>query len=182
MLEKAGIADKTVIAFTGDHYPYGLTNDEISEIAGHKVEEEFELYKSNFVLWSESIKEPIVIDKQCSSLDMLPTVSNLFGLDYDSRLLMGSDILSDSPALVMFSDRSFITDYCMYNVNNKEITMLQDVELPEGYISNVSGIVKNKFNISKSILLNDYYSYIMDYIPDAVTKVPDSYEGWGKSE
>lgn len=181
-LEKAGIADKTVIAFTGDHYPYGLTNDEISEIAGHKVEEEFELYKSNFVLWSESIKEPIVIDKQCSSLDMLPTVSNLFGLDYDSRLLMGSDILSDSPALVMFSDRSFITDYCMYNVNNKEITMLQDVELPEGYISNVSGIVKNKFNISKSILLNDYYSYIMDYIPDAVTKVPDSYEGWGKSE
>jgi len=175
-LDEAGILDKTVITFTGDHYPYGLTVDEISEIAGHKVDEEFELYKSNFVLWSGSIKEPIVIDKPCSSLDMLPTVSNLFGLEYDSRLLMGSDILSDSPALVMFNDKSFITDYCMYNVNNKQITMLQDVELPEGYIQAVNAVVKNKFNISKSILLNNYYSYIMDYIPDVVTTVPDSYE------
>lgn len=175
-LEEAGILDKTVIAFTGDHYPYGLTVDEISEIAGHDVDEEFELYKSNFVLWSGSIEEPIVIDKPCSSLDMLPTISNLFGLEYDSRLLMGNDILSDAPALVMFNDKSFITDYCMYNVNNKEITLLQDVELPEGYIQSVNAIVKNKFNISKSILLNNYYSYIMDYIPNVVTKVPDSYE------
>lgn len=177
-LEKAGIADKTVIAFTGDHYPYGLTIDEISELNGSPVEEEFELYHSNFVLWSESIKEPIVIDKYCSSLDMLPTVSNLFGLEYDSRLLMGSDILSDAPALVMFADKSFITDYCKYNVNNREVTMLQDVELPENYISNVSSIVKNKFNISKSILLNDYYSYLMDFIPGVVTKVPESYDDY----
>ena len=171
-LEKAGIADKTVIAFSADHYPYGLDKQYIDELAGHQVEKEFELYKNYGVIWSASMKEPVYIDKYCSSLDLVPTISNLFGLEYDSRLLMGTDILSDSPALVIFSDKSFITDYCMYNVNNGKVTMLKDVELPEGYLNSVMAIVKNKFNISKSILLNNYYSYIMDYIPNVVTERP----------
>ena len=171
-LEKAGIADKTVIAFSADHYPYGLEKQYIDEIAGHTVEKEFELYKNYGVIWSASMEEPVIIDKPCSSLDLVPTISNLFGLEYDSRLLMGTDILSDSPALVIFSDKSFITDYCMYNVNNGKVTMLKDVELPEGYISSVTAIVKNKFNISKSILLNNYYKYIIDYIPGVVTERP----------
>ena len=85
---------------------------------------------------------------------------------------MGSDILSDSPALVVFSDKSFITDYCMYNVNNGKVTMLKDVQLPDNYISNVMAVVKNKFNISKSILLNNYYKSIMPYIPNVVTERP----------
>ena len=171
-LEKAGIADKTVISFSADHYPYGLDKQYIDELAGHTVEKEFELYKNYGVIWSASIKEPIVVEKPCSSLDLLPTLSNLFGLEYDSRLLMGTDVLSDSPGLVIFSDKSFITDYCMYNVNNGKIIMLKDVDLPEGYISSVMAIVKNKFSISKSILLNNYYKYIMNYIPDVVTERP----------
>ena len=171
-LEAKGIADKTVIAFSADHYPYGLEKECIDELAGHEVEKEFELYKNCGVIWSASIKEPIVIDKPCSSLDLVPTLSNLFGLEYDSRLLMGTDILSDSPALVIFSDKSFITDYCMYNVNNGKTTMLKDVQLPDNYISNVMAVVKNKFNISKSILLNNYYKSIMDYIPNVVTERP----------
>lgn len=175
-LEAAGKLDNTVIAFGGDHYPYGLTMDQINELAGHTVEENFELYGNYFVLWNSQIEEPIVVDKYCSSIDMMPTLSNLFGLEYDSRLFMGTDILSDSPALVMFSNQSFITDYCMYNSSTGEVTMLADVELPEGYISSVSKIVKKKFAVSKSVLLKDYYRYLMDFIPDVVTKVPDTYE------
>ena len=111
------------------------------------------------------------------ALTILESISSAswrsFGLEYDSRLLMGTDILSDSPALVIFSDKSFITDYCMYNVNNGKVTMLKDVELPDNYLSSVMAIVKNKFNISKSILLNNYYKYIMDYIPGVVTERPN---------
>lgn len=175
-LEKAGRLDDTVIAFGADHYPYGLSDEAINEVAGHEVDKQFELYKNNFVIWNSKIEEPIVIDKYCSSIDMMPTLSNLFGLEYDSRLFMGTDILSDSPALAIFSNQSFITDYCRYNASNKKVTMLQDVELPEGYISNVSKIVKNKFNASKSILLNDYYKYIEEFIPGLVKTVPESYD------
>ena len=30
----------------------------------------------------------VQVDKYCSSLDVMPTLSNLFGLDYDSRLII----------------------------------------------------------------------------------------------
>ena len=165
-LEEKGIADKTVIALSADHYPYGLEKDKIDELAGHVVEENFELYKNNFILWSGSIKEPIVIDKPCSSLDIAPTISNLFGLSYDSRLFMGTDILSDSSPLVMFSNRSFINDKVKYNSKTKEVTKLTNEELPEDYIKNMNLIVKNKFLISESILDENYYSYILPYIDE----------------
>jgi len=160
-LEAKGIADKTVIALSADHYPYGLEKDKIDELAGHVVEENFELYRNHFILWSASMEEPIVINKACSSLDIIPTLSNLFALPFDSRLFMGQDILSDSAPLVMFSNRSFINDKVIYNSMTKAVIKLTQEELPEDYIQTMNQIVNNKFLISKSILEEDYYSYIM---------------------
>jgi len=73
---------------------------------------------------------------------------------------MGKDILSDSDSLVIFSNRSFITDKIMYNSKTKEIIKLTEEELPEDYISTMNKIVNNKFLISERILDEDYYSYI----------------------
>jgi phosphoglycerol transferase MdoB-like AlkP superfamily enzyme len=159
-LEEAGVADRTVIALSADHYPYAWDKSIIDEAAGHSVEPNFEMYKNNFILWSEGMKEKVVIDEPCSSLDILPTLSNLFGLEYDSRLLMGQDILSDAPPLVILSNRSFITDKVMYNSETGEVTKLTSEELPDNYIVNMNKIVGNKFSISKSILKEDYYRHL----------------------
>jgi phosphoglycerol transferase MdoB-like AlkP superfamily enzyme len=163
-LEDKGIADKTVIALSADHYPYGLEKNKIDELAGHEVEENFELYQNNFILWSASIEKPIVINKACSSLDIIPTLSNLFGLPYDSRLFMGRDILSDSTPLVIFANRSFIDDKVAYNSLNKEIIKLTEDKLPEDYIDKMNQIVNNKFLMSESILEEDYYRYLLNTI------------------
>ena len=159
-LEEAGVADHTVIALSADHYPYGWDKKNIDEIAGHTVDPNFEIYRNYFILWSEGMKEDIVIDKPCSSLDILPTLSNLFGFTYDSRLLMGQDILSDAQSLVILNNRSFITDKVMYNSATGEATKLMDEVLPDDYISNLNKIVKNKFNVSQSIIENDYYRHL----------------------
>lgn len=158
-LEEKGIADKTVIAISADHYPYGLEKEEIDELAGHEVESNFELYKSSFILWSKG-RETLVIDKPCSSLDIIPTLSNLFGLEYDSRLLMGRDILSKSDPLVIFSNRSFVTDKAMYNSKTKEVTNLSDKPLDEEYVKDINKIVSRKFVFSAEILDRDYYSHV----------------------
>ena len=160
-LEEKGIADKTVIAISADHYPYGLEKEEIDEIAGHEVESNFELYKSSFILWTKG-RETVVIDKPSSSLDITPTLSNLFGLEYDSRLLMGRDILSTSEPLVIFSNRSFITDKAMYNSITKEVTNLTENPLDEEYIKNINKVVSGKFVFSAEILDNDYYSHVFN--------------------
>lgn len=75
-LEEAGIADRTLIALSSDHYPYGLELEEIDELAGYRVDRDFELYKNHFILYTKGM-EPVTIDKPCSSLDILPTISNL---------------------------------------------------------------------------------------------------------
>ena len=163
-LEKEGILDKTVIVMSSDHYPYGLTIDQIEEIQGGEVEETFELYRNHLVIWSGSIKEPIEVDKYCCSVDIAPTICNLFGIEYDSRLYMGSDIFSDAASLIIFKDGSFITDYCKYDVGKGKITMLADVDLPEDYVSVVRGILSSRLSISRAILNHDYYSYIEEYL------------------
>src|SRR5690606_8569400 len=106
-LEEAGVLERTVIALSADHYPYGLDKRTIDELAGHPVEENFELYKNVFILYTKNM-EPVTIDKPASSLDILPTLLNLFGLEYDSRLLMGRDLFSDSPPLVILDRKSVV--------------------------------------------------------------------------
>ncbi len=167
-LEKAGVADKTVIVITPDHYPYGLEDKEASdvyhyfdEIAGHDVEETFELYKSSLIIYCPSM-QPTTVEKYCSAVDILPTLNNLFGFPYDSRLLMGRDILSDSEPLVVFMDRSFITSKGRYNAASRTFERFEGVELEdeESYVKNVKAIVSNKFKVSTLILDNDYYALV----------------------
>jgi Phosphoglycerol transferase and related proteins, alkaline phosphatase superfamily len=162
-LEKAGIADDTLIAISPDHYPYGLTNKEISELAGHTVETNFELYKGIFILWSKGIKSE-EISKPCASLDILPTLSNLMGVEYDSRLLMGRDIFSDAPPLVVFSNWSWLTDKARYNSKEGKL-ILSKGETKETvnkqYRSGISKRVNNMFTYSSKILDTNYYEKVL---------------------
>ena len=103
------------------------------------------------------MKEPVKVDKYASSLDILPTVLNLFGIDYDSRLLMGTDIMSDSLPLVIYSNRSFITDKCRYNSLTKQMIPHGDKSCTDEEIKSLNNIIYNKFKFSKLILENDYY-------------------------
>jgi lipoteichoic acid synthase len=159
-LEQAGIADDTVIVLSGDHYPYGLTYEEQCEIAGHELEQNFELYKSTLIIWSGSMEEPITVDKPCSALDILPTICNLMGLEYDSRLLMGRDILSNSDPLVIFSNRSWITDAAKYNSVTDSLIVNEGASVEDGYARKIQKIVNDKFKYSAKILEKDYYAHV----------------------
>ncbi len=159
-LEDAGILDKTVIVLTADHIPY---NDmEIcDDIAGYELEKEFEQYENSLIIWSGAMKEPVAIDKYCSSIDILPTMLNLFGIEYDSRLMAGRDILSDSPQLVMFNgSKSFISDKCMYNAKDGSITPFApytEEDISKEYILSIQEEIKNKARLASLIIDNNYY-------------------------
>lgn len=160
-LEEAGVADTTLIAMSADHYPYGLSTAEIDELAGHKVENNFELYKNHFILYTPNM-EPTTIDKPASSLDILPTISNLLGLEFDSRLLMGKDIFSDSDPLVIFFNRSFITDKGKYNGVNYQFTSFSDINYTQKEIEQMVEAINAKFYYSARILETDYYNIIFN--------------------
>lgn len=159
-LEQAGKLEDTVIVISGDHYPYGLTLGEINELSTFERDDKFEKFRMPFLIWSGSMKGPIKVEKIGSSLDVLPTVLNLFGAEFDSRLLMGRDILSDSDPIVIFSDRSFITDKGRYNSLTEQFTPNEGVTVEEGYVDKINTIIYKKYQMSRLILENDYYRKI----------------------
>ena len=158
-LKEKDILDDTVIVLSADHYPYGLTNDDINSVTPLE-DAKFDIHKNNLIIWSSTMKKNIKIDKIAESLDILPTILNLFGINYDSRLLIGKDILSDTDGLVILNDRSWITKYGKYNASTQKFTSLTEEEIPENYINKINEIVANKFIISKNILDTNYYKYV----------------------
>ena len=161
-LEEAGKLDDTVIVLSADHYPYGLTRQEISELRGYDVEQNFEIYRSGLIIWNSAMEETIEVNKPCSSVDILPTLCNLFGLDYDSRLLIGRDIFSDCEGFVYFANRSFISEHGRYDSTRDKFTPTEGVEVPENYARDMLyGRVSNAFSYSAAILDNDYYSVVL---------------------
>ncbi len=153
-LDEAEVLEDTVIAIAGDHYPYGLTLDQISEYKGHKVDKEYELFESQFIIWTPGLKAE-KIDKVCSNMDILPTLSNLFGIEYDSRLLAGKDIFSDAEGFVVFKDKNWISE-------RGKRSELEGVD--DKYVSRMDKKAANMFTYSTLILDNDYYSYIEKYL------------------
>lgn len=158
-LDEANILDKTLIVISADHYPYGLQKETIDELAGHTVEENFELYKSSLIIYTKNMKKE-TINKPCSSLDIIPTISNLLGLEYDSRLLMGKDIFSNLEPLVIFQNKSFITDKCMYNSTKDIFIPNSNAKVDQDYIKLIQKIVDNKFYLSAKILETNYYKKV----------------------
>ena len=137
---------------TGDHFPYGLDDDGalgelpyLSALYGHDVTTALDRDHNALILWSGCLEEmePIVVNAPTSSLDILPTLSNLFGVTYDSRLLPGRDALSDTPALVFTAGYDWKTDYgTYYSATGQFVPSNPDLVLPDGYIDTISAIVR----------------------------------------
>ncbi|GFI04199.1 LTA synthase family protein [Lachnospiraceae bacterium 64-25] len=173
-LEEKGIADDTVICIAPDHFPYGLDSDAslgnmpyLSELYGYPVNTYEERDRSRAIIWCGALedKEPIIVDTPSSSLDILPTLCNLFGVEWDSRLYVGRDVLSDALPLVFFGNYDWKTDLGYYSSTSKIFTPTdENAVIPEDYVEKISSMVRNRMTFSKSVLSNDYYTHVYDAV------------------
>lgn len=156
-LENKGILEDTVIVLLADHYPYGLSLEEINELSSYQRDELFEINHNALIIYNSSMKN-INITKVGMPIDVLPTVYNLFDIKYDSRLFAGSDLLSNSEGMVILDNLSWITDKGKYNsLNNKHSDNLDN-----NYINNINNIIQNKIIFSRNMLTYDGYKYIKE--------------------
>ena len=167
-LEAKGIADDTVICLSTDHFPYGLDEGGslgnmpyLSELYGYSVNTLFQRDHSALILWCGSLEasQPIVIDTPTSSLDILPTLSNLFGTEFDSRLMVGRDVFSDAEALVFNLNYSWKTALGTYE-NGKFTPATPDTQIPDGYVDRIKTVVRNKIRYCDGVLNQDYFDYL----------------------
>lgn len=165
-LEAAGKLDKTMIIIAGDHYPYYLSDRDYSSLAGHKVDTNFEKYESTCIMYCSGI-ETVSVDTPCCNVDILPTVLNLFGMEYDSRLLMGTDIFSNNTHIAMLYNKSFITDKVKYNASTGKTEWLPAADLfseedREKYLNYCISATKLSYTASLNIVNEDFYKFIAD--------------------
>lgn len=168
-LEEAGKLDTTLIVMSADHYPYAMTTEEYEELAGGSLSYGKDLFRNSLIMWNAQFEEnPVVVNKACCSVDLLPTILNLLGMDYDSRMYAGKDIFSDHEGMVIFNDRSFVTDGVIYNRKTKETIWLKDEtgnyiipqEWQEDYLKEKQQDVKDRYQFSAYVLEENYYKDI----------------------
>lgn len=160
-LSEAGKLDDTVIVLVGDHYPYTLSTDEVNEAASYKKDGIVEINHSNLIIWNNKMENKITVDKVGSQIDILPTVLNLFGIEYDSRLIIGRDILSDGEGLAIMSNRSWVSDSGTYFASSRKFVPKNGVTVDNDYVSNVNNVVSNNFTMSKYLITYNYHELVL---------------------
>ena len=172
-LEAAGIAEDTVICMSADHYPYLLAEPETdyyNELRGVvDSERDTERYRNALVLWCGGMENAVTVTEPCSAVDIVPTLSNLFGLEYDSRLLSGRDVLdkdynagsaSGSIPLVILptsSGNSWATAAGVFEASTRTFNARPGVTVEEDYVSRVNNIVALQYNYAQQLIARDYY-------------------------
>lgn len=172
-LEAAGIAEDTVICMSADHYPYLLAEPETdyyNELRGvMDSERDTDRYRNALVLWCGGMENAVTVTEPCSAVDIVPTLSNLFGLEYDSRLLSGRDVLdkdydagsaSGSIPLVILptsSGNSWATAAGVFEASTRTFNARPGVTVEEDYVSRVNNIVALQYNYAQQLIARDYY-------------------------
>ena len=178
-LEAAGIADDTVICMTADHYPYALVTDEVDyyqELSGKQDSElDISRYRNTLILWSGSMEQPVTVNTPCSSIDIIPTLNNLFGLTYDSRLLSGRDVFAENynasqastcmPLVILPTNRgnSWITAAGTYDAKTRTFTPNPGITVADDYVDTVTSLVDAKFYYARQLIQYDYAGVVLHH-------------------
>ena len=187
-LEKAGIADDTVIALTGDHYPYGLGNgrtwhndrDYIDDLIKADDVLRWNQDRSGLILWCGSLEHEdreyaCTVKEPVGNLDILPTLSNLFGVEFDSRLLPGRDALApDTEPFVFWNNLTFVTREGKYDSRKKIWYPNEGCEWTAedpAYLERCKAMLNDRLLMSRSIQRTDYYGLLFG--PDEVKQAGD---------
>ena len=176
-LEAADALEDTVICLSADHYPYALAEEEhdyYPELSGiNDTEQDTSRYRNTLILWCGSMKQPVRVTVPCSAVDIVPTLSNLFALDYDSRLLSGRDVLapytptaatSSMPLVVLPTGygNSWATAAGVYEAKGNTFTPTPGVSVSSGYVDIVNSIIDAKYNYARAIIQYDYYRLLLE--------------------
>lgn len=150
-LEDDQLIDDTIIVLFTDHYAYGYSNVyEVKNISDVNL-----VQNVPFIIWYNNIDSK-VIDTLVDSADITPTVASLFGLNFDEKYYVGTNVFGDKhDNFVYFSDYSWYDGNIYYNGGH--ISNYDDSE----YIKEISRIVNKKIELNDAILNSDYYRYLI---------------------
>jgi phosphoglycerol transferase MdoB-like AlkP superfamily enzyme len=157
-LEDHNKLDDTVIMIFGDHYAYGIDNDDIwAYDSEYKIDnDEMDLHNVPMMIVSNSTFLNGTHDNYMSTIDILPTVANLFNLNIVYKDVFGTDALDPSINVVRFADGSFLSSQFRYDGLSENYD-IQDNAVTEQYLFQLHNQYLNDYMYNLLILEYDYF-------------------------
>lgn len=148
-LEADGHAEDTVLMLFTDHYCKYFSDVElISAIKGET--DRNMLSNVPFVIWTEGIT-PQVSEKYVSTMDIAPTVVDLFSLDADLRYYIGNDMFGPDGGVVYFRNYAWY-DGKTYDTGN-------DASSNPAVLA-MRRQVREQLDVSQDTFRSDYFAYL----------------------
>ena len=162
LLSAQGILDDTVIILYGDHFPL-KTEKQVFLDYGDPYQNRNQGFNMNIlpmIIYNSEVKGT-QISKVSSTFDLVPTIANLFDLDYDPRFYFGVDIFDTTQERVVpYASLSWNNEFGAYSVSSaKFFPFDENNTLTQDEITRISKIIKQNSDISYRLLKNDYFSY-----------------------
>ncbi len=165
-LEEKGILDDTVIVMYADHYPYGLANRTLNEYFDYNVGVNNEVDRTPFIIYNSQV-ESMKSDKYTSYINILPTIANLFNLDYDPRLYAGEDLFDKNYSnKVYFANGSWQDSKAFYNATTGRIKYTGSEEYTTEEIQLINKTINEKIKMSNLAIKTNYFKHLYSNIEE----------------
>ena len=170
-LDSEGLLDNTVVVIYGDHdaklpkkdyerlYNYDKETDGIidKEDENYKPVDYYE-YEINravpLIIWTKDTKFNKTVNTAMGMVDVMPTLSNMFGLK--PTYALGNDIMGLDNNLVAFPNGNWLTNDIYYNSQKDEYKVINpDAIIDSNTITKNNEITSKKLQISNDIILYD---------------------------
>ena len=153
-LEDNDLMDNTVIVAYADHYLYTLNDKTILD--KYKETDNNLINYTPFIVWSNDM-EQIKVEKVNSQIDILPTVLNLFGIEYIEEYYIGNDVFDND-----YSGYAFFSDYSWYdgNIYVENGMAVNDENANESYVNEMNTLINRLIQQNDLTLKYDYFRRI----------------------
>ena len=153
--EKEGILDNTVFVFVGDHYGYGMYHDLMWE---YDIEDKGDFHKIHqvpMIIWNSTMEEPKEMNQLISNFEIYPTVSNMFGLDYNLTYCFGNDIFDYQENTILFGERHYWQDSDI--LFERGVVIDSKEGITDSYIDDKNDKITQMIDIHQKVLKEDYF-------------------------
>lgn len=150
-LETSGKLKDTALILYADHYAYNALPKDI-EYDLKQTDVENLKQNTPFIIWAQDIKAEKV-EVITSSIDILPTIANLFHFDVNHKYFLGQDAFSKKgKGYVFFQDGALYNSDLYYDPIKDQDMLVEDAKLKEEIKR-----ANETLQISWKILLSDYF-------------------------
>ena len=167
-MERFGLINSTVIDLT--RTITGFEENLVLEVNSNEIEQ------TPFVIYNSEL-EPKVFTEKTSYMNILPTLANLFNLDYDPRFYLGEDLFSeDFSDRVVFADSSWEDAIARYDAGSGTITYFGDETYSTRELQAINTEIYQKKEMSKLAIMNNYFDYLEKKLEDKKGEISEDYE------